>query len=58
VQEASPAAQAGLRANDAIVGVGRTPVANLKSFREAAKGASVLVLRVRRGSDTLLIPIR
>jgi Do/DeqQ family serine protease len=58
VQEASAVAVAGLRANDVIVGVGRTPVANLKSFREAAKGASVLVLRVRRGSDTLLIPIR
>jgi Do/DeqQ family serine protease len=58
VLEASAAAQAGLRANDVIVGVGRTPVANLKAFREAAKGASVLVLKVRRGNDTLLIPIR
>jgi Do/DeqQ family serine protease len=58
VLEASAAAQAGLRTNDVIVGVGRTPVANLKAFREAAKGVSVLVLKVRRGSDTLLIPIR
>ena len=58
VLEASAAAQSGLRANDVIVGVGRTPVANLKAFREAAKGASVLVLKVRRGNDTLLIPIR
>jgi Do/DeqQ family serine protease len=58
VLEASAAAQAGLRANDVIVGVGRTPVTNLKAFREAAKGASVLVLKVRRGNDTLLIPIR
>jgi serine protease Do/serine protease DegQ len=58
VQEGSSASQAGLHANDVIVGVGRTPVANLKSFREAAKGASVLVLKVRRGGDTLLIPIR
>jgi Do/DeqQ family serine protease len=58
VQEGSPAAQAGLRANDVIVGVGRTPVTGMKSFREAAKGASVLLLRVRRGSDTLLLPIR
>jgi hypothetical protein len=30
----------------------------MKSFREAAKGASVLLLKVRRGSDTLLLPIR
>src|SRR5277367_6830204 len=58
VQDGSPAAQSGIRANDVIVGVGRTPVTNLKSFREAAKGASVLVLKVRRGTDTLLIPIR
>ncbi len=58
LQEGSPAAQAGLRANDLIVGVGRTPVTNTKSFRDAAKGASVLVLNVRRGSAVLLIPIR
>jgi S1-C subfamily serine protease len=58
VQEGSPAAQAGLRANDLIVAVGRTPVAGTKAFREAAKGANVIVLNVRRGSSVLLIPIR
>lgn len=58
VQEASAAGQAGIRANDVIVGVGRTPVTDLKSFREAVKGASVLVLRIRRGGDTLLLPVR
>jgi S1-C subfamily serine protease len=58
VQEGSPAALSGLRANDEIVGVGRTPVTNMKSFREAAKTVSVLLLKVRRGSDTLLLPIR
>jgi Do/DeqQ family serine protease len=58
VQEASAAALAGIRANDVIVGVGRTPVTDMKSFREAVKGASVLVLKVRRGSDTLLLPVR
>jgi hypothetical protein len=30
----------------------------LKSFREAAKGASLLMLKVRRGLDVILIPIR
>ena len=30
----------------------------MKSFREAVKGASVLVLKVRRGSDILLLPVR
>jgi Do/DeqQ family serine protease len=58
VQEASAASQAGIRANDVIVGVGRTPVTNMKSFLEAVKGASVLVLKIRRGSDTLLLPVR
>ena len=58
VQESSPAAEAGLRANDLIVGIGRTPVANIKAFREAAQSAAVLMLNVRRGSAQLLIPIR
>jgi serine protease Do/serine protease DegQ len=58
VQEGSVAALAGLRSNDLIMGVGRTPVTNTKSFREAAKGANVLVLNVRRGSALLLIQVR
>jgi serine protease Do/serine protease DegQ len=58
VAEGSPAAQAGVRPNDLIVAVGRTPVSNTKSFRAAAKGANVLVLNVRRGSAILLIPLR
>jgi Do/DeqQ family serine protease len=58
VQEGSPAAQNGLRANDLIVGVGRTPIANTKAFKEAAKSATVLVLNVRRGAVAQLIPIR
>jgi serine protease Do/serine protease DegQ len=58
VQEGSPAAEAGIRANDLIVGVGRTPVTGTKGFREAAKSANVLVLNIRRGSLILLIPIR
>jgi serine protease Do/serine protease DegQ len=58
VQEGSPAAQAGLRAGDLIVAVGRTPVATLKAFREVAKGASFLLLNVKRGNAVVLIPIR
>ncbi|MDP9014562.1 MAG: DegQ family serine endoprotease [Pseudomonadota bacterium] len=58
VQDGSPASQAGIKANDLIVGVGRTPVTNTKTFRQAAKGANVLVLNVRRGSAVFLIPIR
>jgi Do/DeqQ family serine protease len=58
VQEGTPAAQAGLRANDLIVAIGRTPVATLKAFREVAKGASFLLLNVKRGNAVVLIPIR
>ncbi len=58
VQEGSPAALAGLRGNDLIVGIGRTPIANLKAFRELAKDAGLLLLNVRRGSQVFLIPIR
>src|SRR5208282_1343335 len=58
VQEGSPASQAGLRANDLIVAVGRTAVTNTKTFREAANGLNLLLLNVRRGSAVVLIPIR
>jgi Do/DeqQ family serine protease len=58
VQDGSPASQAGIKTNDLIVGVGRTPISNTKSFREAAKGANVLVLNVKRGSAVFLIPVR
>ena len=57
VQEGSPASQSGLKANDVIVGVGRTPVSNIKTFREAAKGANVVVLNIRRGPIFMLIPL-
>src|SRR6202167_1952415 len=57
VQDGSPAAQNGLRTNDLIVGGGRTPVTNTKTFKEAAKNANVLVLNLRRGTATELIQI-
>jgi Do/DeqQ family serine protease len=57
IQDGSPAAQNGLRANDLIVAVGRTPVTNTKTFKEAAKNANVLVLNLRRGTATELIQI-
>jgi serine protease Do/serine protease DegQ len=58
VQDGSPASQAGIKTNELIVGVGRTPISNTKSFREAAKGANVLVLNVKRGTAVFLIPVR
>jgi Do/DeqQ family serine protease len=58
VAEGSPAAQRGLRANDVIIGVGRTRVANLAEFRKATEGAAAFVVQIRRGSAMLVIPIR
>jgi serine protease DegQ len=58
VEPDSAAAQAGLRADDVIVGANRGRVGNLRELRERAKGAAVLVLEVRRGNTILLIPLR
>jgi serine protease Do/serine protease DegQ len=58
VEETSLAAQAGLRANDLIVAVNRTPVAKVKDLREQAKDARALWLDVRRAGRALLIVIR
>jgi len=58
VEPGSAAAQSGLRNNDIIVGANRGRVTSLQQLRERAKGASVLVLEVRRGNTILLIPLR
>src|SRR5437667_287475 len=58
IEPGSAAAQAGLRADDVIVGANRGRVGNLRELRERAKGTAVLVLEVRRGNTVLLIPAR
>ena len=58
VEAGSAAAQAGLRANDVIVGANRGKVGSVRELRERAKGAAVLVLEVRRANSVLLIPLR
>ncbi len=58
IEAGSPAAQAGLRANDVIVKANSTQVGRLRHLREAAKDAPALVLTVRRGNTALLIPLR
>jgi serine protease Do/serine protease DegQ len=58
VEPGSAAAQAGLRADDVIVGANRWRVGNVHELRERAKGAAVLVLEVRRGATVLLVPLR
>ena len=58
VEAGSAAAQAGLRAGDVVVGANRGRVASVHDLRERAKGASVLVLEIRRGNTVLLVPLR
>jgi serine protease Do/serine protease DegQ len=58
VEPGSAAAQAGLRAEDVIVGANRGRVSSVHDLRERARGAAVLVLEVRRGATVLLVPLR
>ena len=58
VEPGSAAAQSGLRNNDIIMGANRGRVTSVQQLRERAKGASVLVLEVRRGSSVIIIPLR
>jgi S1-C subfamily serine protease len=58
VEAGSAAAQAGLRADDIIVGANRGRVGSVRELRERAKTVVVLVLEVRRGNSVLLIPLR
>jgi len=58
VADGSPAAQRGLRANDLIIGVGRSRIATVAELTQATQGASAFVLQIRRGSAMLVIPIR
>src|SRR6201997_2092114 len=58
VEPGSAAAQAGLRAEDVIVGANRGRVNSVRDLRDRAKSAAVLVLEVRRGATVLLVPLR
>jgi S1-C subfamily serine protease len=48
----------GLRENDVIVRANRQSVTNLEELLNRAHSATSLVLEVRRGKATLLIPLR
>src|SRR5208282_4296222 len=58
IESGSPASQTQLRANDVITNVNRQRVNNLKELRAAAKNQTTLLVTVRRGTATALIPIR
>ena len=58
VTPGSPAAQAGLLADDRIIGVNRQRVASLAELRAAAKDQATLLLQLRRGNQAILIPLR
>ena len=58
VEDASLAAQAGLRTNDVIIAVNRARIAKVKDLRDQAKDAKALWLDVRRAGRSLLIVVR
>ncbi len=58
VESASPAALAGLLANDIIVSVNRIRVRNVRELQQAAAQQSLLILSIRRGNRNLLLQIR
>jgi Do/DeqQ family serine protease len=57
IEPGSPAAQAGLRNDDVIVGVNQSHVTSVQQFRERAQGAATLVLESRRGNTIILVPV-
>jgi Do/DeqQ family serine protease len=58
VAPGSPAAQAGLLADDRIIAVNRSRVSTIAQLREAAKGQSSMLVQLRRGNQVLLLPLR
>ncbi len=58
VEPASPAAQAGILANDIIVSVNRIRVRNIRELQQAAGQQSLLMVSIRRGNRNLLLQIR
>ena len=58
VEPDSPAALAGILANDIIVSVNRIRVRNVRELQQAAGQQSLLILSVRRGNRNLLLQIR
>jgi len=58
VQPDSPAAQAGLRAEDRIVAVNRSRISNLAQLREVTKDTASMLVQLQRDNQTLILPLR
>jgi serine protease Do/serine protease DegQ len=58
IEPGSPAALQGLREKDIIVRVNRDRVTNVEQLRAHTKSTASLVIEVRRGKASLLIPLR
>lgn len=60
VRPESPAARGGLQPNDVVVGVGRKSVGSAEEFKEAAGrvGDRGIALRIKRGDDTIFVPLK
>jgi serine protease Do len=58
VAQGSPAAAIGLRPNDVIIGVNRTRVANLAELKKAISDRDSFLLTLRRGRQTVILPVR
>ncbi len=58
VAQGSPAAQAGLLADDRIIAINRQRVSSLAELRAAAKDQSTLLMQLRRGNQVILLPLR
>jgi len=58
VAPGSPAAQAGLLADDRIIAVNRARISTIAQLKEAAKGQNSMLVQLRRGNQILLLPLR
>jgi Do/DeqQ family serine protease len=58
VAPGSPAASIGLRSNDIIIGIDRTRISGVSQFAEAVKERDSFLITLRRGSQTVILPVR
>ena len=58
VAPGSPAAQAGLLADDRIIGVNRQRISTLAQLRDAVQSQTSMLVQIRRGNQVLILPLR